>query len=485
MKIKSTNIPSGFESIDLNRSIDGVEIKLDFHGTNLDKKLLNYTFIAKFDSKTESKEFSLKYREICGMPFTPYNYKTQEFNFYTSKYTPQDFNKRVEILNSLISLCEEQAKLNLEDSISAKNYFENNFKNLGVFEGDGVLCVPVASQKSIFAIPTKFLGTNEYAKLRKLSSDFKKMTDFPVEVVDEIKALTGDKIKPNSNAFIIGEELIEKFVNQITKEEDAKVVFKDEQVKIGKNLNLEDYEITYKNPFDLKIKYDKDNGYFDFYCKGYNDSLTPFGEMNPRNLLGKWALNFILSTEDENWATAKFYKELSPTEKYKINLKHLSGSSARDKSLLIPAEQHERIKLIFDNYQTQKNLWEREPSEVKLPFRSLGLEQNADFYPFIHFKEDGQALFVYNVRHSNVKSKSAFVKMIGFNISKEEVDEYLFNHPFSKDILAGSKYAMGCLNDSKTISDKENEEMFHKAYEAYKLRNELVTNLAPKRKFKI
>lgn len=485
MPIKLINTPENFLDIEINENIENVDISIDFSGSNISKDLLNYSILIKFDSSKEDKNYSNKFKEITGLKFSPYDYKNNTYKFFTSKYTSPNKEVRLNILKEILNSCEEQVLINKINEAKSNEYFDNNFHKIKTFETDDLICVPIKDLNSIAAIPKRFLNTDGFSKYRKISSDFKKHESLNLETLEILKAEAPNYFKPNSSIFLIDKTRLYDFMNVVEHDNKEKENFTEAQLKIGQNENLSRFNITEKNPFDLKINYIEEGGYFDFYCKGYIDSFSPFGDMAPKSCLARLALNYILLTDNENLPDISQSWDIKVDGAYKVNFKCLATSSNRLKSLHVPADQFEKIKIIFDNYNKSKELFGREAKQIKIPYRSLSVESAAENYPFIHFNDDGKAYLIYQVRHSNINSKNDFMTLKGISINQSEVNDFLFNHPLSSKILEGTKYVLCGLTNEPTFSEQSKEELFSKTYEVYNLRNSLVTNEKPKRKMKI
>lgn len=483
MPIKITNLSDELIRNKIPEIEEGATVELSFYGSS--DNLVNFDIKIGFDYEREDKNYSTQLKELCEMKFIPYDYKTRVYHFYTSRYTKQNQEYRIQLLEDILNLTKKQILKNKETQNKTEDYFTNNFHKTSKFETDNLVCIPIKDEGKLIAIPKKFLNPEGFSKYRKVSSDYKKTDSLNVTNFEYLQKEAGKYFKPNTGFFVIDKKTFLEFMTFTQDELSAKESYVEEQKKVGDKIELNKYNINQKNPFDLKINYIEDKGYFEFYCKGFVDSITPFGDLNERGLLGRWALNFILGTNNEDFATERSYFDLKLTGKEKINLTCLPTSSAKERTLHIPADQYLKIEEIYNSYENEKKLWERNTVQIRLPFRSLNIEEVNDHYPFIYFKEDGQALFIFNTRHSNIKSKTDFMSLKGFEINKEEVHNFLFEHPFGEKILDGTKLVLCCLSQPGLLSEENKTSIFEKTYEMYKLRNELSKETTTRKKMKI
>lgn len=485
MAIKLINYNESTFKVDKDLNIEGVDITLEFPALKKPNQLLEYSITVSFPDTLEDKKFTQEFKELCGLRFSPYDYKLKSYRFFTSKYVTQDNEYRAKILNDLLNASINQVEVFKVSQESAKKFYENEFPNLKPFKTEDLACIPVGEMNGIVAIPRKFLDPQKFANYRSISSEFKKADSLPIDILEYVTKESNIPFKSNTSYFFVGPEIFEKFMTKIQSDKDATEKYKQEQIKVGDGENLSQYDITEENPFNLKIKYNKEEGHFEFYCKGYVDTYSPFGDLTPKTLLGVWAKNFILCTSKEDLEGSDFHSEIYVDDKLALKLKTLGGSSAKNKSLLVPADEHLKIKEIYDNWQTEKNFWLREEKALRIHFRNLNIEDCASKFPFIHFEDNGNAMFVNNIRHSTVKSKSPFMTFRGISVTPKEVEFFLKEHPLSEKILRGTKYVVGCFNSEGLISEPVIEESFNKTYEKYKLTNELQATNTTRKKMKI
>lgn len=430
-------------------------------------------------------------QDLFQLKWVPYDYKTKSYNYFTTRF--QDEKVKQSQLTQILEYLQEfevqyaktvsqSLELFNEDSISKASY------------KDAEIAVKYDEDKKSFVVlALSYLGTEKYSLLSKASiekgvlekeEDKEFFSDLvPDNVLNSKKKLFFFVVKPAS--YISVKSFIEKQV------EDNKN-FYEEQKNIMDKVAQEDLPLYDKpNLFDFKITYNDNTKCFNFYCKGYNKNINPnSGEEVPKALLGNWAVNYILSEEILDEEARKTYPskfnddDISRSNFYKIPLEFLPGSLSKEKNWIVAGSDIEKLRKIKSNFLEYENLFNREEVTIKVidnDFYSSG--SNLNRYPSIYLDEKGSPYFIYNFRKiaasknteqspddifsnyysskvepvtiedlekvldksklakaESKKQRPSSVNMKGVPITFPEMEKFLTNHDWAKEIRNNTVY---------------------------------------------
>lgn len=408
-------------------------------------------------SDSYHNELSENLKLLFNMNFAAFNKENKTFTYYTTNYSGNDEEKkqRLEKIFIFLKEFEQEYKLTKKESLEAFDKEKDSFEN---YKDHFFLVKYHKELNSIVVMLKGFVGPEKFKMLARASSRSGSFSSVGVEdeFFDDMEIV---KNKDKKRIFIIPPSEYNNMKDLVETVKTEKKVFIQTQEKITQE-NKDNF-INYEedNVFDFRIKFDEENKVFEFFCKGFSDP-TPdmYGRQNPRGLLANWALNFILSEEisdelAENKDSPDFENyyadniEISIPNYFKIKLDLLPASSKREKTLLIPADNWEKINKIYKAFEKQNELFSRPHTTFKLgdPYfvqnRIDG--SNLQKYPAIYFDEKGQSYFTYQYRsvsprkkeEGDLKSaKEPYLSMKGIKISFAEAEKFLNNHEFSENI---------------------------------------------------
>lgn len=355
---------------------------------------------------SEDKELSKKIQDICKLSFPPYYWREKCYKFYTTEKTGSDEIKK-EILINLFK-CLKQYELENKILFDQSNQiFEIDSKNKIKLETTDLIMKFNTEINRFVVLAKDFIGSDKYITLRSVAeysgnlinkenisssnlNNFLLSTDFFAEdiinkklekkayfIINPLKYATVKKL------FEIEFEKKEKFIN--------------EQKNISSKYDLSIYNIEEDNVFDLKIKFIPENQCFEFYGKGYFDSVGFNGIRTKRSLLGNFALNFIY-TQDKVDINKYVSNEIILDNKEKIELEIINGGSKREKNIRVPASEWLKIKKIKESFTEVNKLWSRPIKTIKINNCDISDLCLLSSFPVIFFDKQGKSYLVFNLR---------------------------------------------------------------------------------------
>lgn len=477
------------ESIKIGKK-DGEEFSRDFNFNLIIKSQISKAYKEKLDNELKSA-FKLNW--------VPFNYHTQEYQYYTSKYVPE--SEKVERLNSIFEVLKnfeiyykeavkESLQLFNKDMVENKTY------------SDHEVVVKFNENKNCFVvIALKFLSAGKYPilanaslKKGKLSETNYKESGFFDEFVN------WDKHKKEIYYFEINPESYLEIKNLIEIKEKTKELFNKKQneilEKVGKE-NLAHFEE--ENIFDLKIIYDEKLNMFEFYCRGYFQPEKYGTIVTERRLIPFLAVNYLLSKELTKQEIEDNFKvmenggfksndfitdiDLSDECKYKYNLKLEEETIKRDKKMYLSLEYNNVLKEVISNYEKHREFFGRKVKTIKIENNnSTDISGCLDKkYPSIYLNDDGRSFYVLGTRENSEilkgtvisetklnkngekvaprisKGRSASFTMKALEITHKEALYYLYESPWKKQIEENSIY----LNTELWLTNNNKPQINH------------------------
>lgn len=457
-------------------------------------------------NKSSHGELAKNLQQLFGMSFIPFNWESQTFTYYTSKYTGDDNFKKQQLNNIFDYLKEFEEKYKIEKA-SSLAVFNKEKLVFNDYKDDEIVVKYHHGLDSFIVLATNFLGKEKYSILANASKEKGSLESSQIESTF-FDGLYEHKNRSKKMYFMINSydyEHVKKLI-EIKKEEVSQ--FLKEQTKVVEENKATFVSYEEKNIFGFKLKFDEEKKCFNFYCRGYAEPTSDYGEAPDRSLLARWALNFILSEEviDKNVPTNLDESEIKETHmhSYEIDLdNHLKvlldirkESSLREKSLWVPADNWERLEKMYHRFLKNNELFGREEKSIKLVEANFLLRGssgvNLKTYPAIYLNEKGNAFFIYSYRSAISrytyeedkvtikKTIPASTTMRGVPISFEELNNFLNNHPLSthikmNTIFLNSEIWMRDNNGNTLLTDEERQSAFDNIYMHAKIRNETAT----------
>lgn len=385
----------------------------------------------------ESKTLSQALQTAFERSYPNYNYANKSYRYYTSRYdeTTDEQNKQ-KLQNILDTISQFEAEFKKVSSKSIQQFKTDAAQNMSYADHEVIVKFNEKLQ-SFLVLPITFIGTDKFKLLANASKQQGEVgitehadTEFFSDLLPPRKKIQGKKffiINPVSYFNI--KDLIEKKIEQ-------KNEFLEIQDKFSQEFKGKSFDIVEDNPFNLKIVYDENIKCFEFYCKGYSQSLNSFtGNYEDRSVLARMALNSVLC-EDKIGDEPGTHNEYDLIDgKKKIELEFKEESSKRDKRLLVSAEQWRQIEKIYNNYHEQKEntVWGRPEVTQKVYDKEIaGLNSNMRQYPSIYFDNKGKCYLIHSLRSSTRGKQCTHLK--GFEISYPEAMHFMNEYDMADKI---------------------------------------------------
>lgn len=365
---------------------------------------------------SEDRELSKRVQEATKLNFAPYSWKEKTYKFYTTERTGTEEEKK-EILKNLFDIFknyEVERKVHIKDSLEV---FQQDSREKIKMSTPELLMKFNESVNKFVVVAVDFLGSEKFSILRRSSEYMGKLCQ-PNEIlpnnmnkyalsVDFFKEDLPNKKLDNKSYFFINPANYEHVKMLFISEEKKLQKFIEEQKAISKTQDLSQYNIEEENEFGLKIKFDAQNQCFEFYGKGYFEPETGYGYTSSyytknRSLLGTWALNFIYSKPRDEQSEGSYHSEIMSGEKEKIELEFIKGGTKREKNMRVPASEWKKIKLIKDNYETQKIFWQRPEKSIKITDCDFDVGSIIERFPAIYFDAKGSPFFIRGSRRTGI-----------------------------------------------------------------------------------
>lgn len=359
---------------------------------------------------SEDKELSKKVQEICHLNFPPYYWKEKAYRFYTTERTGNEELKK-EILTNLLTNFKEYEKDKKNQFEESNKVFEEDAKNKIKLDSVDLLMKFHEETNRFVVLAKDFIGPEKYALLRRASEYSGNLVhpDFIGPENINKYALTTEFFKedmPNKKLekktyFFINPSMYENVKLHFGLEKKAAAEFLESQKKISQQHDLSQYDLEVDNVFDLKIKFVPENQCFEFYGKGYFDSVGFNGMRSQRGLLAMWALNFIYS-EDKLDVNTYAADDIIVDGKDKIHLETVKGGSKKEKNVRIPASEWQKVAKIKENFEEVNKFWSRPEKSIKIThcdFSSLNL---LDRFPAVFFDKKGESYLAFSSRRMGV-----------------------------------------------------------------------------------
>ena len=453
-------------------------------------------------SKSYHEELANNLKQMFGMNWAPFNWTTQTFNYYTSKYTGDDEFKKNQLTQIFEYLAdfEKDYKLKRKQSYSEFHEDKENFEN---YKDEELVVKYHPELDAVIVLAISFLGTEKYKILAGASKEKGKLghSSLQESFFDDIYV---SKTRSNKMYFIINPYDYQNVKTLIEKKKEEKELFLEKQNEAIEAHKHEFIDYNDKNMFDFKIKFHEDRKCFEFYCKGFHDPTRDFwGRSNPRSILARWALNFIISEElshddfIEKREAAQYSDsdEIDLENHYKPTLDIQKDSSSREKQLWVPAEQWQKLQRMLERFKKENEFFQRAEKTLKISDINLLSRSangvNLSRYPSIYFDKSGKgkAYLIYQYRNVEgrtsyeedkvtiKKQSSPYLGMKGIELTMKEIDMFLNTHPLSQQIRNNTVYMnsevwMNNGSQNTALTQEEREHAFENIYMHVKLENE-------------
>lgn len=454
-------------------------------------------------TRASHQEIASNLQQLFGMSWTSFNWSTNTFNYYTSKYTGDENFKRQQLLNIFDFLKDYELSYITKNSASIES-FNKEKATFEPYKDEEIVAKYHEGLDAVVVLAISFLGKDKYAILANASKEKGYFNDISIDKEFFTELYTNKNITKKMY-FVVNAYDYAKVKDLIEKKKEEKIIFVNKQeqyIETNKKTFIEHDE---KNIFDFKIKFNEERKGFEFFCKGYHEpEPNYFGNYTPRGILAKWALNFILSEKlnqqniEQQSINQQEHIELPPTHSlcndidlenhYRINLDVQKDSSLREKNLFVPADNWDMLKRVYDRFLEVNSMFNRPEKTIKIndaSFLSRGSANvRLDNCPAIYLDAKGNATFVYQYRNVSgrtskkdpEKTSQGYTAMKGIDISFKEVQEFFTNHPFAEQIKNNSIFLNTeiWVRDSQNIQISEDErlEAFNNIYMHAKINNE-------------
>lgn len=480
-------------------------------------------------SSRKDLEFSEKFMELTKMNFVAYDYKNYTYKYFTTPYVG-DTEYKKNLLKDIFSYLKEyeaEKKIVLE---SGQKDFNEHKEDLINTENDSLLVKYLPEEKMIAVILKGFAGKDVFSKLISASERVIVNGAFPKSIRDYENQKKNEKDTPLNNKIeelntVLQEEenysklkgkpfFIIKPQNYLAiksaiglveenKKEVIKQLTEEQNTLLAKGVDFNSIEITEENDFNLYIKYNEEYKAYEFSCVGYNSiysngyyvsELKRHIDASPSSVLSVFAKNFIYG----KYADEVKKEEIFPCEKILSNsLIETREAILMEKldaklngNFLIPAKEFDKLKQIYENYQGQKYLFDRENKKINIKGK-IAPHVSEDHAPSIY--TNGKE-FLLVLKKINKKSKKPVkeedlnadvdlisfkdwdnlpppevdltksVSLIGKKITAKEVDYFFEEHDMAPIIKKNSYTLIGELNlGLQTLLTDENIEKSYNA----------------------
>ncbi len=458
-------------------------IKIELSELAIKKKSHDFKITIDLSSvfKTRDKDFEDAYKNIFKMNFASYDYKSKIYMYYSSGRDTLEENKEKinQMFNKLIEI-----DLSFQEKIKNKSQNEEKIllldkelipygqivhlkQNFMVFYFTKRVDQEVFSNLKNHAQYSRLIDKNSLNEKdvfnllieKKLHhyECFKQITKKFDEIIKDIEPKTIDNCKNNplflkflnnlsyENMMII-DPLEFDFWNDLIKIEKSKMleIFQDISIKeavIKQSFDLKSLEVKEDNVFDLSIEYLEEKKWFKISCKGLLESIDNFGRVNPIKNAAHWASNMLL-VDEKTPLTSYYYKKDYHRDVKALEFNFLPDSSRKNKENYLPVDEYEKVKILKENFEKEKQFFER--PIVKLKDYNIQMET---FFPYVD--SQGQAYFIIGKNRSTKEPEKCTLK--GFKIKHEELLYLINQHPLHqilKQHFQEYNYWMACLKEN-------------------------------------
>lgn len=459
-------------------------------GEVLEESSPNFRIKLKFSGYNESREdqeLSFKIQEVTQLKFPPYYRSGGYYSFYTNDYQTQ--LQKIEIYKNLIDTVSEYVKEKKDELVVFKEDFEDDYVNSFTLETSSMLLMPyhVKNFKPMFLVVLKSkISSEDYSYLKRESYYSGYLS--PIKEEDDMQGVSASFYNvqqyfptfKRKNGFFLIPPSSYSIVKTFLQSENAKEVFYyEEQIKKSEKIDVKAAEYQENNIFGVSIKYLEDKGVYLFNGKGYKDSVSSpvmgragtFLVKGERTIIGLWANNLIYAEKINNNNNPEslvksddFFIENSR----KIELDFLPGGSAKD-GYYVPLSNYNKLLLIKENVERENKIWGREQVLIDIFKESaFDLVWNEN-YPVVLIEDSGVAYFCHTSRKKKNKDKNILecTTFKGIEISQNEANYFLKEHPFSnkiyklsKDVSILASSFVKEYGDLHKISENEKNEIF-------------------------
>lgn len=455
--------------------------------------------LVEFNNRREDIELSFKIQEATQLKFAPYYKNGGYYSFYTTGY--QSTETKAKIFKDLIELISAYVEEKKYEVIVFKEDFKEDYENNFTLETRDMLLMPYHAKDvtPMFLVVLKDKVSSEAYSYLKRESFYSGYLS-PNKEEEENQSISASFYNvqqyfpdfKRKNGFFLIPPSSYSIVKTYLQSEVAKDNFYfEEQLKKAQKFDVNSVEYDEKNIFGISIKYVEDKGVFLFQGKGYKDGASIFhtgrggtySTSSNRTLLGLWANNFIYAEklseneiEDKKITSKDFFIE----DSNKIELTFLPGGSAKD-GYLVPVSDYEKLLTIKQNVEKENKIWGRQDLLIDI-FKEFSFDNAWSVpYPVIMITESGTAYLCHTRRQKKSKEKTTLecTTFKGVEITQEEVNYLLNEHPFSSDIAKLSKditilssSSIKEIKDFNILSEQEKSEMFETLLLHYNLKQE-------------
>jgi hypothetical protein len=466
--------------------------------------------VPKEVSQSFFKEIQSNLSAMVSPSYVKIDYHNNEFLYYTGKWTGDIETKKKNLVNMMEYLAEFE-KDYANNFADAKAAFEEEVKN-PISYVDPDIAVKFHPQMNAFVVVAlRFLQNPGLFKvLAGASEKMGIMEDFPEvtpEFFSDLVTIKGNKKhynKLDKKTFIIRNVDYQKIKNLVETKNQEKEEFYQDQNEFVAQYDQNPFSYDKENIVDFKISLNRDTNCFEFYCAGYKrPSISPHGNASERSILGKWALNFILSRpklDDENIYNMSGEErdgEIDLDNHYKIVLDTQDQVEKVIKKIVVPASDINQLRQMYDNFIKDEEFYTRPMKTLKLHDFDISNDALLNA-PGIYVNSKGKPFMVFSIGKINEvkaekkdetgqwvstgkKAKDASITYKAIAINYAEAEYFLNEHVWADRIKDNSVRitvnAIVTRNNPQAnwfaISHEEKESIFSKALLNAKLVYEL------------
>lgn len=466
--------------------------------------------IPKNVSQSFFKEIQDNLSAMVSPSYVKIDYHRNEFLYYTGQWTG-DIEAKKKNLTNMMEYLGEFEKDYANNFANAKAAFEEGVKN-PISYVDPDIAVKYHPQMNAFVVVAlRFLQNPGLFKvLAGASEKMGVMEDFPEvtpEFFSDLVTIKGNKKhygKLDKKTFIIRNADYQKIKGLVETKLQKKQEFYQEQNEFVAQYDKNPFFYDKENILNFKINLNRETNCFEFYCSGYKrPSPSPHGNIPERSVLGKWALNFLLSRprgENENIDSLSYEErdgEIEENNTYKILLDVQPQVEKTLKKLVVPANDLEKLRQIYDRFMKDEEFYTRPFKTLKLHDFDLTSEALAGA-PGIYFNSKGKPFMVFSIGRIHAvsdqkkdetgewiptgkKAKDASVTYKAIALDYEEANYFINEHEWAEKIKANSirltvnaiMTRNGELINWFSVNQEEKEKIFSKAMLNAKLVYEL------------